>query len=102
MTPDGAYSYTRSSPNRGDEDSFKYRVTDSSSESAIGTAAVFVGVEPFGVVFAGDRFEIARVAADPACVPTTLPLRSAGSLSESSPLRLTKAKDASAIGKESR
>lgn len=33
---------------------FKYRVTDSSSESAIGTAAVFVGVEPFRVVFAGD------------------------------------------------
>lgn len=33
---------------------FKYRVTDSSSASAIGTAAVFVGVEPFRVVFAGD------------------------------------------------
>jgi hypothetical protein len=33
---------------------FKYRVTDSSSESAIGTTAVFVGVEPFRVVFAGD------------------------------------------------
>lgn len=34
---------------------FKYRVTDSSSASAIGTAAVFVGVEPFRVVFAGDQ-----------------------------------------------
>ena len=34
---------------------FKYRVTDSSSASAIGTAAVFVGVEPFRVVFAGDE-----------------------------------------------
>lgn len=33
---------------------FKYRVTDSSSASAIGTAAIFVGVEPFRVVFAGD------------------------------------------------
>jgi hypothetical protein len=33
---------------------FKYRVTDSSGASAIGTAAVFVGVEPFRVVFAGD------------------------------------------------
>lgn len=33
---------------------FKYRVTDSSSVSAIGTVAVFVGVEPFRVVFAGD------------------------------------------------
>jgi hypothetical protein len=33
---------------------FKYRVTDSSSASAIGIAAVFVGVEPFRVVFAGD------------------------------------------------
>lgn len=33
---------------------FKYRVTDSSSASAIGTAAVFVGVEPFRVVVAGD------------------------------------------------
>lgn len=33
---------------------FKYRVTDSSSATAIGTAAVFVGVEPFRVVFAGD------------------------------------------------
>lgn len=33
---------------------FKYRVTDSSSASAIGTVAVFVGVEPFRVVFAGD------------------------------------------------
>jgi hypothetical protein len=33
---------------------FRYRVTDSSSASAIGTAAVFVGVEPFRVVFAGD------------------------------------------------
>ncbi|GFE86039.1 hypothetical protein GCM10011488_09930 [Steroidobacter agaridevorans] len=33
---------------------FKYRVTDSSSESAIGTAAVFVGVEPFRIVLAGD------------------------------------------------
>lgn len=33
---------------------FKYRVTDSSSESAIGTAAIFVGVEPFRVVFAGE------------------------------------------------
>jgi len=33
---------------------FKYRVTDSSSASAIGTAAVFVGVEPFRVIFAGD------------------------------------------------
>lgn len=33
---------------------FKYRVTDSSSASAIGTAAVFVGAEPFRVVFAGD------------------------------------------------
>jgi hypothetical protein len=34
---------------------FKYRVTDSSAASAIGTAAVFVGVEPFRVVFAGDE-----------------------------------------------
>lgn len=34
---------------------FKYRVTDSSSASAIGTAAVFVGVEPFRVIFAGDQ-----------------------------------------------
>jgi hypothetical protein len=33
---------------------FKYRVTDSSSASAIGTAAIFVGVEPFRVAFAGD------------------------------------------------
>lgn len=33
---------------------FKYRVTDSSSASAVGTVAVFVGVEPFRVVFAGD------------------------------------------------
>lgn len=33
---------------------FKYRVTDSSGASAIGTAAIFVGVEPFRVVFAGD------------------------------------------------
>lgn len=33
---------------------FKYRVTDSSAASAIATAAVFVGVEPFRVVFAGD------------------------------------------------
>jgi hypothetical protein len=33
---------------------FKYRLTDSSSESAIGTAAVFVGTEPFRVIFAGD------------------------------------------------
>jgi hypothetical protein len=33
---------------------FKYRVTDSSSASAVGTAAVFVGVEPFRVVLAGD------------------------------------------------
>jgi hypothetical protein len=33
---------------------FKYRVTDSSTVSAIGTATVFVGVEPFRVVFAGD------------------------------------------------
>lgn len=33
---------------------FKYRVTDSSAASAIGTAAVFVGAEPFRVVFAGD------------------------------------------------
>jgi hypothetical protein len=33
---------------------FKYRVTDSSAASAIGTVAVFVGVEPFRVVFAGD------------------------------------------------
>lgn len=33
---------------------FKYRVTDSSGESAIGTAAIFVGVDPFRVVFAGD------------------------------------------------
>jgi hypothetical protein len=33
---------------------FKYRVTDSSAASAIGIAAVFVGVEPFRVVFAGD------------------------------------------------
>lgn len=33
---------------------FKYRVTDSDAASAIGTAAVFVGVEPFRVVFAGD------------------------------------------------
>jgi hypothetical protein len=33
---------------------FKYRVTDSSAASAIGTAVVFVGVEPFRVVFAGD------------------------------------------------
>jgi hypothetical protein len=33
---------------------FKYRVTDSSAASAIGTAAVFVGVEPFRVVLAGD------------------------------------------------
>jgi hypothetical protein len=33
---------------------FRYRVTDSSSASAIGTTAVFVGVEPFRVVFAGE------------------------------------------------
>lgn len=33
---------------------FKYRVTDSSGASAIATAAVFVGVDPFRVVFAGD------------------------------------------------
>ncbi|HEY0687392.1 MAG TPA: Ig-like domain-containing protein [Steroidobacter sp.] len=33
---------------------FKYRVTDSSAASAVGTAAVFVGAEPFRVVFAGD------------------------------------------------
>lgn len=33
---------------------FKYRITDSSSASAIGTVAVFVGVEPFRAVFAGD------------------------------------------------
>ncbi|MDY6947898.1 MAG: Ig-like domain-containing protein [Pseudomonadota bacterium] len=33
---------------------FKYRVTDSSAAWAIGTAAVFVGVEPFRVIFAGD------------------------------------------------
>jgi hypothetical protein len=33
---------------------FKYRVTDSSAASAIGTAAVFVGVEPFRIIFAGD------------------------------------------------
>ncbi|MFC4314062.1 Ig-like domain-containing protein [Steroidobacter flavus] len=33
---------------------FKYRVTDSSAASAVGIAAVFVGVEPFRVVFAGD------------------------------------------------
>lgn len=33
---------------------FKYRVSDSDAASAIGTAAVFVGVEPFRVVFAGD------------------------------------------------
>jgi hypothetical protein len=33
---------------------FKYRVTDSDGASAIGTAAVFVGVEPFRVVVAGD------------------------------------------------
>lgn len=33
---------------------FRYRVTDSSSASAIGTAAVFVGAEPFRVIFAGD------------------------------------------------
>lgn len=36
---------------------FKYRVTDSSAASAIGIAAVFVGVEPFRVIFAGDPEE---------------------------------------------
>lgn len=36
---------------------FKYRVTDSSAASAIGTATIFVGVEPFRVVFAGDPEE---------------------------------------------
>ncbi|MFL6550246.1 MAG: Ig-like domain-containing protein [Povalibacter sp.] len=34
---------------------FKYRVTDSSGASADATAAVFVGTEPFRVVFAGDQ-----------------------------------------------
>jgi Bacterial Ig domain/WD40-like Beta Propeller Repeat len=33
---------------------FKYRVTDSSGASVVSTAVVFVGVDPFRVMFAGD------------------------------------------------
>src|SRR6185295_5044830 len=33
---------------------FKYRLTDSSNASVVSTAVVFVGADPFRVVFAGD------------------------------------------------
>ena len=56
---------------------FKYRVTDSSGASAIATAAVFVGVDPFRVVFAGDpaangspEVYLSEFAAEPTALTT--------------------------------
>ncbi|MBM0107800.1 cadherin-like domain-containing protein [Steroidobacter sp. S1-65] len=62
---------------------FKYRVTDSSGASAIATAAVFVGVDPFRVVFAGDPAANGSpevCLSDFAAEPTALTVATEGSM----------------------